>query len=403
MRNRWKVIVGVVAAMGIASAGCSAKSSDAASAKTAVPKTGAPAERPVPVLASPVERTSVPVFLEGLGTVTAFNTVLVRSQVDGRIDRIAFREGQDVKTGELLAQIDPRPFQIQLRQADANLAKDVANLKNARLNLDRYKALRDQKLVPQQQADDQQAQVDQLEATIQADRAQIDNIKLQLTYAAVTSPIDGRTGVRMVDPGNIIHANDATGIVVITQLDPIAVLFTLPQDELPRVSEAMAKGKLTVEALSRDGKQSLGKGELLLVDNQINQTTATIRLKAIFKNPDKSLWPNQFVKARLLLSTRDDALVVPASALQRGPQGVFVFIVDGEQKAQVRAVEVDFAEGERAVIAHGLEPGELVIAEGQSRLAAGTRVQVRGKEVKEGKEGKEAQGSSPPSPSARRE
>jgi multidrug efflux system membrane fusion protein len=332
------------------------------------------------VLAASVERADVPEYVEGLGNVSAFNTVVVRSLVDGRIDRIAFREGQDVKKGDLLAQIDPRPFEIQLRQLEANLARDVANVKNQRLNLERYNGLRDQKLVPQQQADDQQAQVDQLEATVAADRAQIDNMKLQLSYASITSPIDGRTGVRLVDAGNVIHANDQNGIVVITQLDPIAVFCTLPEDELPRVSKAMAEQPLSVQALSRDGKMDLGRGQVALIDNQINQATGTIRLKAIFKNPDHSLWPNQFVKARLLIRTLHDALVIPASAVQRGPQGSFVYVIDAEQKAAMRPIQVEIIEGDRAIVAKGLSAGEQVIAEGQARLAPGARVETKAPE-----------------------
>src|SRR6185437_9845391 len=256
---------------------------------------GGGADRAIPVLVSEAVTRDVPIFLEGLGTVTAYKTVNVRSQVDGRLDKVVFREGQAVKQNEVLAQIDPRPFKIMLEQGQAALTRDQAQLDGAKRDLDRYEAVGGQHLLPQQQIDDQRALVAQLTGTVQNDHATIDNAKLQLDYARIKSPINGVTGVRLVDPGNLVHAADAGGIVVVTQMDPIAVLFTLPQDDLPDVAKQQAAGPLVVEARSRDGAQLLANGQLELIDNQINQGTATMRLKAIFPNPERALWPNQFV------------------------------------------------------------------------------------------------------------
>lgn len=333
--------------------------------------------RPVPVVTHPAENRDVPVFLDGLGTVTAFKTVTVRSQVDGRLDSVAFREGQAVKRGTLLAQVDPRPYQVQLRQAEAALARDSAQLQGNKLNLDRYTAVGKDKLIAQQQVDDQSTLVAQLEGSVRADRALIDQAKLMLEYASIRSPIDGITGVRLVDPGNLVHPNDATGIVVVTQVDPIAVLFTLPQDDLAQVSAAMADAKLSVQALSRDGRSVLATGELALVDNQINTATATIRLKAIFANEKHTLWPNQFVKARLLLGMRKGALVVPAVAIQNGPKGTFVYGVDADHKATPRPVEVSSIQDDLAILGQGLAAGDVVVTEGQFQLKPGATVEAR--------------------------
>jgi multidrug efflux system membrane fusion protein len=317
--------------------------------------------------------------------VTAYKTVNVRSQVDGRLDRVVYREGQSVKRGEILAEIDPRPFTILLHQGEAALARDTAQLDGARRNLERYEAVGGQHLLPQQQIDDQRALVAQLQGTLLADKAQIENARLQLDYARIKSPIDGVTGVRLVDQGNLVHAADATGIVVVTQMDPIAVLFTLPQDNLAEVAKAEAAGPVPVEARSRDGAQLLGAGQLELIDNQINQTTATIRLKAIFPNPGRTLWPNQFVKTRLRLAVRKGALVVPAAAVQRGPQGTFVYVVgDDGARAELRAVTIERIEGEDAIVAKGLVPGDKVVREGQSQLRPGAAVTVRKDEGRRG-------------------
>jgi len=338
---------------------------------------GAAADRATPVLATAAAVRDVPVYLDGLGTVTAYKTVNIHAQVAGRLEKVMFREGQAVKQGEVLAQIDPRPFSIALHQAEAALSRDEAQLAGAKRNLDRFIGVGAQHLIPQQQVDDQRALVDQLTGTVAADKAQIENARLQLDYARITSPINGITGVRQIDPGNLVATSDANGIVVVTQMDPIAVLFTLPQDDLPDVSREQAKGTLKVEARSRDGGQLLGTGDLELIDNLINQGTATMRLKAIFANPDRLLWPNQFVKARMRLMVRAGALVIPAVAVQRGPQGAFVYVVGDDGRAAVRPVTVERIEGEDALVAKGLQAGDKVVNEGQNQLRPGAKVQLR--------------------------
>ncbi|HEX9050142.1 MAG TPA: efflux RND transporter periplasmic adaptor subunit, partial [Anaeromyxobacter sp.] len=324
--------------------------------------------RPVPVVAAPVVRRDVPVSLEGLGTVVAFRTVTVRPQVDGRLDQVLFREGQPVKAGQVLAHIDDRPFQIQLRQAQGALARDTAQLESAKRDLQRYQELAKEKLIAQQQADQQVGAVGQLEGSVRVDQAAVESARLNIDYARITSPVDGVTGIRQVDPGNLVHQADPNGIVIVTQLDPIAVVFTLPQDALPQVAEAMSHGDLRVEAFSRDGTASLGSGKLELVDNQIVQATSTIRLKAILPNPKRVLWPNQFVKARLALSVQRGALVVPAAAVQRGPNGPFAYVIGADSTVSPRAIELASSEGDLAVVARGLEPGERVVVEGQGQL-----------------------------------
>lgn len=345
---------------------------------------GAPGSgRSVAVSAALVTQQDVPVYLQGLGNVTAFYTVTVRSQVDGRVDRVLFREGEDVRQGQLLALVDVRPFEIQLHQAQAALKRDAATFKNHQVNLDRDKALRERNLIPQQQVDDQRALVDQFEGTVMSDQTQVDNANLQLAYAHITAPISGRTGVRLVDPGNLVHANDADGLVVITQLDPIAVLFTMPEDDLPSVAREMQKNKLVAEATSRNGQDALGSGEVQLIDNQINATTGTMRLKAVFANPNHTLWPNQFVKIRVRLTTLKGAVVVPAATIQRGPQGTFAYVVQQDQTVEMRPVEVNTLQGDSAVIGKGLKVGEQVVTDGQYQLRPGSKVVVRTAESSE--------------------
>jgi multidrug efflux system membrane fusion protein len=324
--------------------------------------------RPIPVLAADVVAKNIPIYLEGLGNVTAFQTVTVHTQVDGRLDKVLFREGQEVKKGEQIAQVDPRPYQIQLHQAEGALAKDQATLKDAEVTLVRDLDLVSKKLAPQQSVDDERAIVDGTKGSIDVDRANIESAKLNLDYARIASPIDGVTGIRQVDQGNIIHAADANGIVIITQLDPIAVYFTLPEDDLVSVNRELKKAPLDVDAYSRDGSTKLGTGKLALVDNEINQATATLKLKAIFDNPDRTLWPNQFVKIRLLLNTRSNALVVPASVVQRGPQGTFAYVILADDTVDMRPIEVDSQAGELVIIAKGLTAGERVVADGQNLL-----------------------------------
>jgi membrane fusion protein, multidrug efflux system len=337
--------------------------------------------RPVPVAASAALQKDVPIYLEGLGTVTALYTVTVKTQVDGRLDSMYFVEGQRVKKGELIALVDPRPFEAALHQATATVARDQANLVNAKLNLERYDELSKQNLIAVQQATDQKSVVDQLAATVAIDQAQVETAKLNLAYAHIISPVDGVTGIRLVDPGNIIHAADTTGIVVITQLDPIAVIFTLPQDDLNAVSEQMGKGELTVDAFSRDGGAKLGTGKVLLIDNQINQTTATIRLKAVFPNPAAVLWPNEFVKARLLLTTKQNVIVVPTPAIQRGPKGTFVYVVGSDSTVSVRSVVIDTTQGDQTILTSGVKAGETVVVDGQNQIRPGSKVAVRAAET----------------------
>ncbi len=347
-----------------------AKAATAAAAAAA----SAQANRVVPVLTATVQQHDVPVWLEGLGNVAAFYTVTVKTQVSGQIVDVLFKEGQQVKKGDVLVQIDPRPFAIALQSAEAALARDQANLKNGQLNLDRYKTLSDQKLIATQQYTDQASAVAQLDAQVQADQAQIASAKLNLVYARITSPIDGVTGVRLVDPGNFVQPTDASGLVVVAELDPIAVFFTLPQDDLAAITEGMANGTLGVEARSRDGDKSLGEGKLTVLDDQINEATATVRLKAIFDNPKRLLWPNQFVKARLHITTRKNAIVVPAVTVQHGPQGTFAYVVGEDSTAQMRPITVEAIQGENAIVSKGLTPGETVVVEGQAQIRPGSKV-----------------------------
>lgn len=332
------------------------------------------AARPVPVTTVTAAKHDVPIFLDGLGTVTAWKTVTVRSQVDGKLEKVLFREGQTVKVGDLLAQIDERPFRAMLHQAEGAEARDQSQVINNKLNLERYDTLRKQNLIAQQQVDDQKAAVAQQEGALAVDRAQIETAKLNLSYCRITAPVEGVTGVRLVDEGNLVRANDATtGLVVITQIDPIAVFFTLPEDDLHSISERMNEGTLIVEAFDRDGDRKLGEGKLLVLDNQINQATATLRLKAIFDNPKRLLWPNQFVKARLHLAQRKDAVVVPATAIQRGPKGTFVYIVKNDQAA-TQPIEIDQLVRDQAIIKAGITPGDEVVTEGQNQLRPGSKV-----------------------------
>lgn len=377
-RPRGVRIVGIVLAVlaGVAALAFFARTRHGGSSPAASASAGV-AARIVSVTTAKVTRQDVPVWLEGLGNVTAFLTVTVKPQVDGRLDKVLFKEGQPVKKGDMLAQIDPRPFAIQLESAQAALARDKANLKNAQVNVERYTALSQDNLIPQQQLSDQQATAAQLAAQVTGDQAQIDAARLNLDYARITSPIEGVTGVRLVDQGNVVHAADPTGLVVVTQLDPIAVIFTLPEDQLPSVRDAMATDALVVEARSRDGEKVLGRGKLGVIDNQINQATATVRLKAIFDNPEHRLWPNQFVKARLKLATRKNALIVPAAVVQHGPQGTFAYVVGPDATVQVRPLKLLTVEGDTALIDSGLSEGETVVVSGQAQLRPNAKVSAK--------------------------
>ena len=335
---------------------------------------GAGAGGPASVGVVNVAKQNVPFYLTGLGSVTAFNTVTVHSRVDGEMMKVYFTEGQFVHAGDALADLDPRPYQVALAQAQGQLAKDLAAQADSKIDLGRYQTLFQEGVIAKQQLDTQQATVGQSEGAIQADQAQIDNEKLQITYSHITSPIDGRVGLRLVDAGNIVHATDPGGIVVITQITPISVIFTLPEDNLPQVVSEMRKGKLSVEAYSRDDNTKLAQGTLQTIDNQIDQTTGTVKLKSLFENKDLSLWPNQFVNVRLFLSIRKDAVVVPTATIQNGAQGPFVYIVGSDSKVEARPIQVDFAEGNLSVIRSGLQAGEKVVFDGQDKLQPGAAV-----------------------------
>jgi multidrug efflux system membrane fusion protein len=332
----------------------------------------------VPVVAVPANKTGFNVYISGLGSVTPVYTVTVRTRVDGQLMEVLFREGQIVSSGDLLGKIDPRPFEVQLTQAEGQMARDVAQLKNAQLDLQRFRVLWEQDSISKQQLDTQEALVRQLEGTIKTDQGQIDSAKLQLVYCQITAPISGRVGLRLVDPGNIVHASDVNGLVVITQLQPITVIFPIPEDSLPQVLARLKTGeRLPVEAYDREMRQKLAVGSLLTVDNQIDPTTGTVRLKAIFANEKNELFPNQFVNARLLVDVRREATVVPAPAIQRGPQGTFVYVVKADRTATVRMVTVGEIQGGEASLKSGLSPGELVVIDGADRLREGTRVDLR--------------------------
>jgi multidrug efflux system membrane fusion protein len=339
---------------------------------------GDPPAASIPVVAAHARVGDVGVYLTGLGTVTALKTVTVRTLVDGQLVTVAFSEGQLVRAHQLLAQIDPRPFQVQLEQAEGQAAKDAATLKNARVDLQRYQVLVGQDAVPQQQLDTQVATVQQLEATLKSDQAQIDSAQLNLTYARITSPLTGRIGLRLVDPGNIVHPGDQNGLVVITQRQPIAVVFTIPEDRLPDVQRQLGAGRrLTVDVYDRDLTTHLASGTLSAVDSQIDTTTGTIKLKATVANAHEELFPNQFVNARLTVDTIKGAILVPAAAIQRGPQKPFVYVVTAANIVQSRDVAVSMTEDDETVVTSGLSAGEVVVTDGVERLQPGATVAVR--------------------------
>jgi len=349
--------------------------SSAADPKTKAQAASGP--RAVSVAVAPVLKQNVPVYLSGLGAVTAFNTANIKSRVDGQIMKVNFREGQDVRQGDLLIEIDSRPYEVQLEQMQAQLFRDQAQLRDAKLNLDRYTSLIPSGSIAQQQVDTQKALVDQLDGTVRTDQAQIDNAKLQIVYCHITAPFNGRVGLRQVDPGNIVHAADTNPMLILTQLQPIAVIFTLPEDVLQSVSQQMSRRTLEVDAFSRDDQTKLATGKLLTIDNQIDPTTGTAKLKAVFDNRDNKLWPNQFVNADLLLETRSNSTVVPTAAILRGPQGTYVYTVGADKTVQDKQVTISLTQGDTTVITGGVNPGETVVTDGQDKLQRGSHIEPR--------------------------
>jgi multidrug efflux system membrane fusion protein len=331
----------------------------------------------VPVVVSTAKNGDLPVFFNGLGTVTAYNTVTVRSRVDGQIVKINFTEGQMVHEGEALVEIDPRPYQVQLEQAEGQLAKDQAQLRDAQVDFDRYQQLFKAGVIPKQQVDTQTAQVGQFMGSLKADQASIDNAKLQITYSHITAPISGRVGLRLVDVGNIVHANDTAGLIVITQLQPIAVIFSLPQDQLSGViAKLHGAGPLPVEAYDRDDTTKVATGKLLTIDNQIDTTTGTYKLKAVFSNEKDNLFPNQFVNVHLLVDTKRNVTIIPATAIARGPQGTYVYLTQKDSRVKIQPVTVTLNSGSSVAIGKGLRAGDTVVIDGQDKLQDGSKIEA---------------------------
>jgi membrane fusion protein, multidrug efflux system len=385
-RRWWFAALAIVIAAVVAGYYLWPKTEPQSTAQQRRTKGGPNAGRPMPVVAAPAKTADVDVYLSGLGTVTPLATVTVKSRVDGQLLRVLFREGQMVKAGELLAEIDPRPFEVQLTQAEGQMARDQAQLRNAQLDLERYRTLFAQDSIAKQQLDTQAALVRQFEGAVKADQGQVDNARLQLTYSRVTAPVSGRVGLRQVDPGNIVHASDQNGIVVITQLQPITVVFTIPEDNVHVVMQRVrGADKLPVDAFDRAEKVKLATGMLLTVDNQIDPATGTVKLKAQFPNDNYALFPNQFVNARMLVEVKKDATIIPSAAVQRGTPGTFVYVVKSDNTVTVRPVKLGPAQGDNVAIEAGLKPAELVVTDGADKLREGAQVELPGQEASLGK------------------
>ncbi|MDP2875202.1 MAG: MdtA/MuxA family multidrug efflux RND transporter periplasmic adaptor subunit [Holophaga sp.] len=366
----------ILATVGIRTLGCAAK-----------PK--APAARAIPIKVAKATRGDMPVTLTGLGTVTALNTVTIKTRVDGQLIRIAFQEGQFVRQGDLLAEIDPRPFQVQLMQAEGQMAKDQAAFKNASADLQRLQTLVQQGIISRQQLDTQMTTVAQFEASLKADQAQVESAKLNLVYSRITAPIAGKIGLRSVDPGNMVRASDPNGLAIIAPVQPITVLFTIPADRIQQVLTQNQKGKkLSVEAFDRDMKTRLAVGEVLAIDNQVDPSTGTIRIKAIFSNADLTLFPNQFVNARLRIDTLVGLTLIPSVAIQQSPQGPFVYLVKPDSTVEMRTVVIEASEGDISAIRTGLVAGEIIAIDGLEKLRPGAKVDLPptdGQEMKKAK------------------
>src|SRR6266404_3763552 len=382
--HRWLWIIGLVLAIAVgvwyfrgsrASIEAQGPGAPAGGGKGQGRQGGGGAAFVVPVVAATAQRGDLPVYFNGLGTVTAFNTVTVRSRVDGQITKINFQEGQFVRQGEDLIDIDSRPYQVMLEQAEGQLAKDQAQLRDVQVNYERFQLLYKEGVIPKQQLDTQGAQVGQFEGSIKADQGTIDSAKLQLVYSHVIAPISGRIGLRLVDIGNIVHASDTGGLLVITQLQPIAVIFSLPQDQLPQVASKLRNGEqLIVDAFDRDDTTKIESGKLLTIDNQIDTTTGTYKLKAVFNNDRNLLFPNQFVNVHLLADVKKDLVIVPASAIQRGPQGTYVYVVQTGKTAKIQTVTIALTTANSVGLSAGLNAGEVVVVDGQDKLQDGSQV-----------------------------
>ena len=371
----WIILIFGVLALGLLGIRALHKPADQGQAQAQGRRAGADAARAVPVAVAPVQQRDIPVYLEGLGNVQAYYTVTLHSRVDGQLMQVNFREGQQVRKGQELALIDPRPYEVAVSQAEATKFKDQANLENAQRDLQRYADLYKQGVIAQQQYNTQQSVVAQQQGLVRADDAQINNAKLNLTYCHIKAPIDGTVGLRLVDPGNMVHASDQSGLLVITQLRPISVLFTLPEDNLQMVVQHMRSGRLEVQAWNRDDTQQIAVGRLETIDNQIDPNTGTFRLKAVFDNRDNALYPNQFVNARLEVYTRKNAVTLPAAAVQRGTQGTYVYALKQDGTVESRPVKVALTEGTVAVLESGVNPGEQVVTDGQEKLQPGSKVE----------------------------